>query len=136
MCSGATFVGSNLHPRGSLRRQVKVPGSQHPSAAGFKGHGGFRLGFSMCPASSGCARGLQVNTDRFLSVGKVIGACRRSPLRPGRCHRRKLRKLTHSGSTSEARLQSEPVHICTGLKGSHILPMAGPRDGRSNELQP
>lgn len=54
-----------------------------------------------------------------------------------RCQdRRKLRKLTHSGSTSEAHLQSEAAHICTGLKGSHILPMAGPRDGPSNELQP
>lgn len=36
MLSGP-FVGSKLHPRGSLRQQVKVPGSQHPSAAGFKG---------------------------------------------------------------------------------------------------
>lgn len=74
--------GSKLHPRGSLRQQGKVPGTQHPSADGFKGHGGYRLGYFFPPRNQGPdvthvedtsasaavserAAGLQLNAEGF-----------------------------------------------------------------------
>lgn len=91
------FVGSKLHPRGSLGQWVKVPGSQHPSAAGSKVTEASGLAFPprnqdthVHPGQAArgsaalCLQGCrETHVYRFGSGGKVIRACRRSPLRHG-----------------------------------------------------